>query len=158
MITRETPRHDHAPTDGSERARPLPHALLAAFLAGPSLPAAACAGRAPLFDLEVDGESDEQRSARHEQARAICRTCAARTECAAVVTDHLAPIAGVWSGRIVRRRLWLREESREARRRAGRGAGSDRGSEGARRPDSPAPSLPPAPPAHTRARAKSARR
>ncbi|MHA6628148.1 WhiB family transcriptional regulator [Pseudonocardia sichuanensis] len=157
MITRETPRHDHAPTADRDRARPLPHALLAAFLAGPSLPAAACAGRAPLFDLEVDGESDEQRTARHEQARAICRTCAARAQCAAVISDHLAPIAGVWSGRIVRRRLWLREESREARRRAGRGAGSDRGSEGARRPDSPSPSLPPASPARTRASESSRR-
>lgn len=47
---------------------------------------AACGGVAePLWDAAVDGETDDERTARHLRALVICRHCPIRRECAADV-------------------------------------------------------------------------
>lgn len=69
-------------------------------LLGPGLPGAACHGRAPLFDAEVNGETPAQRRARQAVAASVCAGCPARARCRAI-TDELPRRlrGGVWSGR-----------------------------------------------------------
>ncbi|YCN53424.1 WhiB family transcriptional regulator [Rhodococcus erythropolis] len=73
---------------------PIPSPLLA--LVDPTLSGAACTGRAPLFDDDIDGESVEHREARHHTAAAICRHCPVQPQCRAAAGDHYA--LGVWAG------------------------------------------------------------
>ena len=48
---------------------------------GPWAAEAACAGRQPLMDEEVHGESAEEREARYHRAASVCRRCPVLTEC-----------------------------------------------------------------------------
>ncbi|WKW97318.1 WhiB family transcriptional regulator [Rhodococcus aetherivorans] len=72
---------------------------LIAGLVDPRLTGARCAGRAPMFDAEVPGESAEDRAARLAAAAAICRGCPVVGPCrtAALEQDHPA---GMWAGRL----------------------------------------------------------
>ncbi len=47
--------------------------------------ARACAGRAPLFDATIHGETERQRDRRHAYALAICDTCPALHDCRASI-------------------------------------------------------------------------
>ncbi|WP_368410413.1 WhiB family transcriptional regulator [Corynebacterium sp.] len=64
-----------------------------------SLTGASCAGHSPLFDADIQGETKQQREARHHQARTICRHCPVLTQCTAVAgrlpQDHRQ---GLWAG------------------------------------------------------------
>ncbi len=74
-------------------------ALMAALGPADGLAGAACVGRAPLFDLDVDGETGEDREARHGQARGLCGDCRVLEVCRASL-DSLPPeTAGIWAGR-----------------------------------------------------------
>jgi hypothetical protein len=71
-------------------------------LIGPRLPVRpACAGHAPLFDLDVWGETLAQRSARHARAIAICRRCPALDACGAVLDDLADNTTGIWAAEIL---------------------------------------------------------
>jgi WhiB family redox-sensing transcriptional regulator len=75
----------------------LPSPLAA--LLGPDLGGrAACAGRAPMFDAELPGETAEQREVRHHRAIDICSTCNVRAACTAARTDLGRDAAGIWAG------------------------------------------------------------
>ncbi|MDZ7917590.1 MAG: WhiB family transcriptional regulator [Rhodococcus sp. (in: high G+C Gram-positive bacteria)] len=65
-------------------------------LADPTLSGAACAGRAPLFDDEIVGETAERREARHRIATSICGRCPVQPQCRAAAGDHHA--LGIWAG------------------------------------------------------------
>lgn len=93
--------HQHA--DARRGSRALAPAALAAVLLGPALPGAACRGRAPEFDVDLPGETDEQREQRHAKARAICARCPARRACAAALDNAPGDVTGVWAGRVVGR-------------------------------------------------------
>ncbi|WP_168168148.1 WhiB family transcriptional regulator [Corynebacterium sp. MSK032] len=86
-------------------AKQLPKRLLP--IRDASLAGAACAGYSPLFDSDVNGESKEQREARHHQARSICRQCPVLTECTTTAgtlpKDHRQ---GIWAG------MWIDEPTR----------------------------------------------
>lgn len=87
-------RHRDLPGAGP---REQAHAFVAGLL-GPPLPGAACAGLAPLHDDRVPGEDDEQREARHHQARTLCARCPALLRCTAEL-PHLQPHDhGIWAG------------------------------------------------------------
>lgn len=79
------------------RLYPIPPTLTA--LVDPRLTGAACTGRAPLFDAELEEESAENRSSRLGAAARICSGCPVLSACrtAAVEQDHPA---GVWAGRL----------------------------------------------------------
>ena len=78
----------------------LPEAL--AELLGPTFGhRPACAGRAPAFDLDVAGETGEQRSARHAAAQAVCARCPALPECAAALAELDPSYCGVWAGQVL---------------------------------------------------------
>ncbi|MFD4368980.1 WhiB family transcriptional regulator [Rhodococcus sp. NPDC058521] len=62
------------------------------------LTGASCAGRAPLFDDQLDGESDAQRHVRLTKAAEVCHTCPVRIACATAALEHQA--TGLWAGRI----------------------------------------------------------
>lgn len=90
-------------TDPNRRAPRKPHRaqfprILLPLLAlvDPTLSGAACTGRAPLFDDEIDGETEEQREARHYVAASICRSCPVQPECRAAAGEHHA--LGIWAG------------------------------------------------------------
>lgn len=90
-------------TDPKPRAPRKPHRgqfprILLPLLAlvDPTLSGAACAGRAPLFDDEIDGETAEHREARHHIATSICRSCPVQPECRAAASEHHA--LGIWAG------------------------------------------------------------
>lgn len=73
-------------------------ALLAALAPAEGMAGAACTGLAPLHDSDVDGESREDREARHDRARAVCEHCRVLTVCRASL-DSLPPrTVGVWAG------------------------------------------------------------
>ncbi len=73
-------------------------ALLAALGPVEGMAGAACRGLAPLHDFEVDGESSEDREARHDRARAVCARCRVLEVCRASL-DSLPPqTVGVWAG------------------------------------------------------------
>lgn len=61
----------------------------------------ACAGRAPLFDAQLEGETEQQRDARHARAIAVCQGCPARPECEAEVADREPGYRGVWAARVL---------------------------------------------------------
>lgn len=79
------------------RLYPIPPTLTA--LVDPRLTGAACTGRAPLFDAELEEESAENRSSRLAAAARLCRGCPVRSACrtAALEQDHPA---GMWAGRL----------------------------------------------------------
>lgn len=74
---------------------------VAALARGPRLDGAACIGRAPLFDVDVHGESPDVRAARHAAARRICTTCPARNDCARIAR-HIPPAhrQGIYAARL----------------------------------------------------------
>jgi hypothetical protein len=59
----------------------------------------ACAGQAPAFDDEIDGEPPADRARRIVRARRVCVTCPARPECSALAARE-APVSGVLAGRV----------------------------------------------------------
>ena len=64
---------------------------------------AACAGRQPLHDDDLPGETAEEREARHWRAAEVCRRCVVLAECAA--WREATPVAqrvGVSAGRVRR--------------------------------------------------------
>lgn len=67
-------------------------------VADPRLAGAACAGRWPVFDLDVHGETPEDREARHHQARAVCRTCTVTAACHHTAQRLDRRAEGVWAG------------------------------------------------------------
>lgn len=75
--------------------------LLAALASDVGLDGAACAGRAPLFDLDVDGESSDERDERHETAQRICRTCSVLNACRSTITTLPPRTDGVWAGQLL---------------------------------------------------------
>ncbi|WP_395704747.1 WhiB family transcriptional regulator [Rhodococcus ruber] len=70
-----------------------------AALVDPRLTGAACAGRAPMFDDELFGETTENRSARLTAAARICRGCPVRSACRTAVLEQDRPV-GMWAGRL----------------------------------------------------------
>jgi len=76
-------------------------ALLAALGPADGLAGAACTGFAPLHDFDVDGETSEDRTARHDRARAVCAGCRVLAICRASL-DTLPPrMTGIWAGRLL---------------------------------------------------------
>lgn len=70
-----------------------------AELLGPRLSARPlCAGRAPEFDLEVDGETKADRTARHAAAVTLCRHCPALPQCRAALPELGSSTFGIWAG------------------------------------------------------------
>ncbi|MCF7548521.1 WhiB family transcriptional regulator [Pseudonocardia sp. WMMC193] len=86
------------PVDLAPKIHPLAAAV--AELLGPELNGAACAGLAPAFDSDIDGESQADRAARLVEARRICRTCAVRPTCDQAATEGPMNTSGVWGGRV----------------------------------------------------------
>lgn len=76
---------------------PKPTDLLAA-LVDPRLEGALCAGKAPMFDDQIEGETDEDRNHRLGAAARICRACPVRTACNTAAAEHQA--VGLWSGEL----------------------------------------------------------
>lgn len=77
---------------------PRPPATLHA-LADPRLHGAACAGKAPLFDSDVEGETRAHKEYRLHVAARTCCTCPVLTACADAVTELPATHRqGIWSG------------------------------------------------------------
>jgi len=72
--------------------------LLAALTSDAGLDGAACAGRAPLFDADIDGESSEQRDDRHATAQRICGTCSVLDACTSTIATLPPRTDGVWAG------------------------------------------------------------
>jgi len=73
-------------------------------LAGPSLPGAACARMAPMFDGHIDGEPAADRDRRQREARKVCQSCPVRAGCLArrleLERGH-EPVDGVWAGELL---------------------------------------------------------
>ncbi len=74
--------------------------LLAALAPVDGLIGAACAGRAPLFDADIDGESSDERDERHETALRICRTCSVLNACMSTIATLPPRTDGVWAGHL----------------------------------------------------------
>lgn len=75
---------------------------------------AACRGEAALFFPERSDEPREERLAREASAKAICSTCAVRTECLEYAL-RTRESHGVWGGlNEYERRALLRERERAA--------------------------------------------
>jgi len=73
-----------------------------ADLLGPSLPGAACKGRAPMFDGDLlPDESLEDREARLACAVRVCGRCPALVQCSALLTELPAAATGVWAGVVI---------------------------------------------------------
>ena len=68
-----------------------------AALVDPRLTGAACAGRAPMFDDELFGETAENRSARLAHAANLCRGCPVRSACRTAAREQDHP-TGIWAG------------------------------------------------------------
>jgi len=73
-------------------------ALLAALGPADGLAGAACTGLAPLFDLDVDGETEEDREVRHGHARGLCGDCRVLEVCRASLNTLPPQTVGVWAG------------------------------------------------------------
>jgi len=74
------------------------------YAVGPSLPGAACTGKAPMFDDWIHGEPAEDREARLQEARKVCRGCPVWAGCLArriEMERGLEPVAGVWAGEVL---------------------------------------------------------
>lgn len=69
-----------------------------AELVDPRLVGAECAGRAPLFDDQVDGETDDDREYRLGAAARVCQRCPVLALCATASNEH--PARGVWAGQL----------------------------------------------------------
>ncbi|MDT2004555.1 hypothetical protein FXW78_07060 [Rhodococcus opacus] len=67
-------------------------------LVNPELEGAGCAGRAPMFDDDVDGETPEERLARLGVAFSICRDCPVHAACDTAAREHQS--VGLWAGRL----------------------------------------------------------
>ena len=88
----------HAGADAHARRIGRAAATLGELL-GVALEDAACRGRAPQFDSRIERESDEQRAARIDAAKAACRQCPALVACAASAADTPAHLrSGVLAG------------------------------------------------------------
>ncbi len=74
--------------------------LLAALTSDVGLDGAACAGRAPLFDADIDGETSDERDDRHETAQRICRTCSVLNACMSTIATLPPRTDGVWAGQL----------------------------------------------------------
>ena len=59
---------------------------------------AACAGLAPLHDCQFSDEPTAAWRARYREARAVCRGCPVRRECAEFAEENR--LHGVWGGRV----------------------------------------------------------
>ena len=73
-------------------------------LAGPSLPGAACARMAPMFDGHIDKEPAPVRERRQQEARKVCRGCPVRAGCLArrfELERRHEPPEGVWAGEVL---------------------------------------------------------
>ncbi|WP_432793978.1 WhiB family transcriptional regulator [Rhodococcus ruber] len=68
-------------------------------LVDPRLTGAACTGRAPLFDAELEEESAENRSSRLAAAARICSGCPVLSACRTAAREQDHP-AGMWAGRL----------------------------------------------------------
>ncbi len=73
-------------------------ALLAALGPSGGLAGAACTGRAPMFDADLDGETGEARKARHDRARGLCGDCGVLKVCRASLETLPPETAGIWAG------------------------------------------------------------
>ena len=82
------------------QARPYPIPPTLTALVDPRLTGAACSGRAPMFDAELEEESIENRSSRLGAAARICSGCPVQAGCAVVATEAGRHAEGVWAGRI----------------------------------------------------------
>jgi transcription factor WhiB len=89
-------RHvDSSPQRKTYRPRETPIPL------GPNLPTAACKGKSPTFDWQIDGEPFGQRSRRLARAMAICHACPVTARCLkARESNHGSGHAGVWGGEL----------------------------------------------------------
>jgi len=71
---------------------------------GTSLPGAACARMAPMFDTHIHGEPAPDRDRRQQEARKVCQRCPVQAGCLArrieLERDHV-PVAGVWAGEVL---------------------------------------------------------
>ncbi|MFZ2527418.1 MAG: WhiB family transcriptional regulator [Rhodococcus sp. (in: high G+C Gram-positive bacteria)] len=70
-----------------------------AGLVDPRLSGARCAGKAPLFDTEIEEEFTEDRSARLAWAAQQCTRCPVQSACRTAVTELGHP-TGMWAGRV----------------------------------------------------------
>ncbi|MCF8781249.1 WhiB family transcriptional regulator [Rhodococcus ruber] len=68
-----------------------------AALVDPRLTSAACTGRAPMFDAELEEESIENRSSRLAAAARICRGCPVLSACRTAAHEQDHP-TGIWAG------------------------------------------------------------
>lgn len=68
-------------------------------LVDPRLSGARCAGKHPLFDAEIDGETAEDRSDRLTWARQQCARCPVVSACRTAGLEQEHPL-GVWAGRV----------------------------------------------------------
>ncbi|WP_082752482.1 WhiB family transcriptional regulator [Rhodococcus ruber] len=66
-------------------------------LVDPRLTGSACAGRAPLFDADLEEESAENRSSRLAAAARICRGCPVLSPCRTAAHEQDHP-TGIWAG------------------------------------------------------------
>lgn len=81
----------------SRAARPSQIPPPVAALIDERLQGAACAKRAPAFDAEIDGESEQERSHRLALAARICHGCQVRTACKQAALEQGEP-QGLWGG------------------------------------------------------------
>jgi hypothetical protein len=68
-------------------------------LIDPRLAGARCAGKSPLFDAELDGETAEDRSERLSWARSQCTRCPVQGQCHIAAREQDHPL-GVWAGKV----------------------------------------------------------
>lgn len=68
-------------------------------LVDPRLAGARCAGRSPLFDAELDGETAEARSARLAWARTECTRCPVQGLCRTAAHEQDRAL-GMWAGKV----------------------------------------------------------
>ena len=76
-----------------------PKVPLLAGLVDPRLTGARCAGRAPMFDAELEEESIENRSSRLAAAARICRGCPVLSACRTAGLELDNP-TGLWAGNV----------------------------------------------------------
>lgn len=73
----------------------------AKILKSPTLLDAACHGRWPMFDAEIDGEKADAATTRLTAAVQLCATCPVHTACdTARQALPAREVAGVWAGRV----------------------------------------------------------
>jgi hypothetical protein len=90
---------DAAPAAPSYRAHENAWALRLGEALGPRFEhRAACAGRWPLFDADVDGEDHHARERRLQRAVAVCQSCPALEACRDLLDGLPAGTRGVWGG------------------------------------------------------------